>query len=297
MTYAPDDLLAVVRYLNAQGAPWESLGIVGDTAHLATGGYHVGRDDLAAYGRLGYDYSVVESPRDANPTDAASAVDFAGTSWWRPLTLWLVDAARAGAPGTECVREIIYTPDGQTVRRWDALGIRDTGDDSHLWHTHISFFRDSEGTVQRVAFQALLARFFTGLPANTPTEIDVNDLVALRLEIPPTNVTGSFPITPKVGTHYAYDNVFLSIQNDTYDITHPDKPGVAYRLRVFEADGSGGWAPWRDIPRGLVTLKSGERLALPLRDETSALSIIRLPLDDGTTYAGTLGAFVGFERT
>ncbi len=111
MTYAPNDLLAVARYLN-QGAPWESLGIVGDAAHVATGGYHVGRDDLATRRRLGYDYSVVESARDANPTDAASAVDFAGRSWWRPLTLWLVDQAVAGISGTEDLREIIYTPDG-----------------------------------------------------------------------------------------------------------------------------------------------------------------------------------------
>jgi hypothetical protein len=158
VTYAPQDLLETLAYLNLQGAPWASLGCVGDPAHAATGGYHVGRDDLAAHGRLGYDYSTTESSRDTNPTDAASAIDFAGAPWWRPLTLWLVDQCRAGAPGTEDIREIIYTPDGQTVHRWDRLGIRDSGDDSHLYHTHLSFFRDSEG--QRGTFLALLRRHF-----------------------------------------------------------------------------------------------------------------------------------------
>lgn len=52
MTYAPDDLLAALRYLNGQGAPWDALGCVGDAAHIASGGYHVGRVDLAAAGPL-----------------------------------------------------------------------------------------------------------------------------------------------------------------------------------------------------------------------------------------------------
>ena len=174
MTYAPDDITAALAELHAQGAPWDALGCVGDAAHIASGGYHVGRVDLAAARRLRYDYSVVESPRDARPTDAASALDFAGASWWRPLTLWLVDACRAGAPGTEDIREVIYTPDGATVQRWDRLGVRTTGDSSHLWHTHVSFFRDAEG--RRGTFLALLQRFFAGEPATPPAQpIDTGD--------------------------------------------------------------------------------------------------------------------------
>jgi hypothetical protein len=166
VTYAPQDLLDVVRYLETRGAPLASLGIVGDEAHVSTGGYHVGRDDLAAHGRLGYDYSVVESPRDHHPTNAASALDFGGTSWWRPLTLWLVSQAAANAPGTGDIREIIYTPDGETVHRFDRLGVRSTGDDSHLYHTHISFFRDSEG--RRYSFLNLLRSYFEGATMRVP---------------------------------------------------------------------------------------------------------------------------------
>jgi hypothetical protein len=157
VTYAPDDLLAVIRYLAGRGAPWASLGCVGDASH-GTAGYHIG-GDIVDWD----DYSRAESPRDRSvTTSAASAIDFAGTVWWRPLTLWLVDQCRAGAPGTEDIREIIYTPDGETVRRWDRLGFRTGGDDSHLWHTHISFFRDSEG--HRSSFLALLRRYFEPTP-------------------------------------------------------------------------------------------------------------------------------------
>jgi hypothetical protein len=175
VTYAPDDLLAVLRYLNTQGAPWASLGLVGDSEHVSTGGYHVGRDDLAAHGRLGYDYSVVESPRDRNPTNAAAAVDITGASWWHPFTLWLVQQAQAGTPGTEDIREIIYTPDGRTVSRWDRLGIRNTGDDSHLYHTHVSFFRDSEG--RRGSFLDLVRRYFEGTTIAVP---EVDDMPAFQ---------------------------------------------------------------------------------------------------------------------
>lgn len=201
MTYAPDDLADALAELHAQGAPWESLGIVGDAAHLATGGYHVGRDDLAARGRLGYDYSVVESKRDARPTDAASAIDFAGAAWWRDLTLWLVDACRAGAPGTEDVREIIYTPDGVTVQRWDRLGVRTTGDSSHLWHTHISFHRDAEG--RRSTFVALLQRFFTGQPATPPASTIEEDQMWSTgpRTIPPARVVTE----PDGTTRYVFD--------------------------------------------------------------------------------------------
>jgi len=180
VTYAPQDLLDAIRYLQSQGAPAASLGIVGDPAHVSTGGYHVGRDDLAAHGRLGYDYSVIESPRDRRPTGAASAIDFTGASWWRSLTLWLVARTAAGTPGTEDIREIIYTPDGRTVHRWDRLGRRSTGDDSHLYHTHVSFFRDSEG--RRGSFLALLRSFFTGAEIAIPGSEDM-----------PTFQTGQMP--------------------------------------------------------------------------------------------------------
>jgi hypothetical protein len=184
MTYAPPDLLAIRQVFIDRGAPLDAVGIVGDANHVAMGGYHEGRGDLVAADRLSYDYSVVESPRDRNPTDAASAIDFGDTDWWHPLSLWLVDACNLQTPGTLDVREIIYTPDLTTVRRWDRLGIRASGDASHLWHTHISFFRDSEG--RRGDFLTLLNRFFAGepvIPVPRPSTVEDDSMIQFKLNI------------------------------------------------------------------------------------------------------------------
>lgn len=188
MTYAPDDLMAPLRLFNVNGAPWSTLGCVGDDAHVASGGYHIGRNTLVANGRGSYDYSLTESPRDGSSrTDGASAIDFGDQApFWRRLTLWLVDAFNRRAPGTECIREIIYTPDGSVVRRVDRLGVRSTGDSSHLFHTHVSLFRDSEGTLQRLAFLQLLQRFFAGqgyFPAEQPALAREDDEYSMNGEL------------------------------------------------------------------------------------------------------------------
>lgn len=150
MTYAPADLLAVRLYLlTSAGLSGDAVGIVGDPDHIATGGYHVGNDDLARIGRLTGDYSKRESARDRPGTDGASALDIGefvkGPVSLRTLSLGLVAACVRGDPRAADIREVIYTPDGVTVRRFDRLGVRSTGDSSHLFHTHLSFFRDSEG--------------------------------------------------------------------------------------------------------------------------------------------------------
>ncbi|MFG2056697.1 hypothetical protein ACGFI9_22005 [Micromonospora sp. NPDC048930] len=156
MTAAPANLLAVrtllLTYLNvdkdtvkaADLEPGE-VGIVGDANHR--GGYHCGSDRVVAN-----DYSVVESPRDSTGlTLNASALDVGmftavvggRTHNLRTFSTWCVAQCAASAADTRDIREIIYSPDGQTVKRWDRLGKRTTGDSSHLTHTHFSFFRDS----------------------------------------------------------------------------------------------------------------------------------------------------------
>ncbi|MEV4767809.1 hypothetical protein [Micromonospora humida] len=147
MTTAPSNLMAVRRLLldNLKGLDPAAVGIVGDPAHR--GGYHCGSDRVVSN-----DYSVVESPRDRTGlTEHASGLDvggFAVTVGGKRHTLasfsvWLTDQCRAGTADTHDIREVIYSPDGKVVRRWDRLGRRSTGDDSHLWHTHISYHRDA----------------------------------------------------------------------------------------------------------------------------------------------------------
>lgn len=178
MTYAPNDLMTVrSAILSASGLSGDAVGIVGDPAHKSSGGYHCGNDWLADIGKLDSDYSKRESDWDRPGTDAASAMDI-GDDWsrgvgLRTFTLELVNACEAGHPGASCVREIIYTPDGKTVRRYDRLGIRTSGDSSHLWHTHISFFRDSEGT-RAGAFLALVQQILNG-QAITGDDMGIQD--------------------------------------------------------------------------------------------------------------------------
>jgi hypothetical protein len=170
VTYAPNDLLAVRSFLVARTTlDPASLGIVGDPAHAATGGYHEGNDDLARVGRLNSDYSKRESTRDRPGTNAASALDIGDCYSLHSTTKAIVDACRAGDPRTRDIREVIYTLDDSTVQRWDRLGIRSTGDGTHLWHTHISFFRDSEGRRDDGDnFLGLLRSIFDGPAPQTP---------------------------------------------------------------------------------------------------------------------------------
>lgn len=158
------------RYVRARtGLPADAVGIVGDPAHAATGGYHMGNDDLARVGRLSSDYSKDESDRDRPGSNAASALDIgdfrlSDGRTQRHLAEFEVTACRRGDARARGIREIIYTPvGGSTVRRYDRLGIRSTGDKSHLTHGHRSFFRDTEGWRARVDnYLGLLIEFFEG---------------------------------------------------------------------------------------------------------------------------------------
>jgi hypothetical protein len=167
MTRAPANLLAVrrllldhlgpgvkpppgVTILDPLGDPAWEIGIVPDAAHR--GGYHCGSDRVIWRNGVIDDYSVVESPRDRNGlTLDAAALDIGmfkvrtpkGTFDLRHYSTWMAQQCQAGTADTAHIREIIYSPDGKTVKRWDRLGRRSTGDSSHLTHTHESYFRDA----------------------------------------------------------------------------------------------------------------------------------------------------------
>lgn len=206
MTYAPADLLAVRRFLlSSTGLSGNAVGIVGDDAH-AGGGYHIGNDGLAAAGRLTADYSKRESSRDRPGSNAASALDvgqWTGTVGaakisWLAFNRALADACRRGDPRTRDVREVIYTLDGRAVSRFDRLGIRSSGDNSHLTHTHISFFRDSEG--RRAQPDNILGLFQELIEGNgmTPTQDaeahNTHDRVYALLTMEPYGAAPSVPI-------------------------------------------------------------------------------------------------------
>lgn len=164
VTYAPSKLLELRQYLKPwTGLPDTALGIIGDENHI--GGYHHGWDDRRIVNGNTADYSWNESTRDDyHRTNAASAIDIGMFSRLRELSNWLVGQCEANrlnsSVNTDCadIRSIIYSPDGKVVRRWDRLRRRDTGDSSHLTHTHVSFFRNAEGHDKTGPFK----RFFEG---------------------------------------------------------------------------------------------------------------------------------------
>lgn len=189
MTYAPDDLKAVQRYCQTvTGQPWASLGIIHSTPQ--GGGYHEGRDLLHRAGTApedpGSDYSYTESQRDRNGlTDAGSAFDLGGNfPRFYEFNRWIVGRCQAKDPRCRDIREVIHTLDGRTVRRWDALGRRTSGDDSHLTHSHISFFRDSDGRRDDdTNFLGLLREFFEGKKVQTVDPIQ-EALMAIESDFP-----------------------------------------------------------------------------------------------------------------
>lgn len=175
MTYNPQTLRDLGAYWTKQGGV--NLGVVGNTAH--TRGYHLGKDrifDGSGPGIGPVDYSVQTARDKAGLTDAASAIDLGRLDGslgnLRAFSKWLVSRARANAPGTRDLREIIYSPDGKTVLRWDrqrgynSLPRPGEADSSHLTHTHISFYRDSEGRDKRPIF----APYFTPAPPPPPED-------------------------------------------------------------------------------------------------------------------------------
>ena len=144
MTYETPKLSELQEYMHIQtGLPYNSLGTVPDPNH--DGGYHCGWDQRRITNGSLDDYSWEESPRDWNhKTNACRAFDLGMFPLLRDISVWIVNQCALGAPDTLDIREIIYSPDGKTVKRWDRLRIHSGGDSSHLTHTHFDWFADAE---------------------------------------------------------------------------------------------------------------------------------------------------------
>ncbi len=126
-----------------------NLGIVGDPGHIAKGtSYHLGKDELLLTA-----YSIRNQRDKTGLTNAASAIDLGKLHgkfvYLQVFSCWLVRQCMTDRDIRHDVREIIYTADGLTVQRYSGIDNkihkgRGNGDLTHLKHTHISFFRDSE---------------------------------------------------------------------------------------------------------------------------------------------------------
>lgn len=139
MSYAPQKLLDLRNYLQDRtGLSVNALGIVGDSSH--TYGYHLGEDRLPDG-----DYSAQTARDRAGLSDAASASDIGNFNDLVALTAYLVAEARAGrAPD---LRAVIGPHTDGRAYRWDfedGSVDKRADEDSHEWHAHLSWYRDSE---------------------------------------------------------------------------------------------------------------------------------------------------------
>lgn len=165
MTYAAETIKTLRAYLKGQDPDLDDveLGIVGGPSHITTGtSYHLGADQLLMW----KDPYSARTARDlAGLSNAASALDIDDDlDELRGLSVWLVQECRKSAPDTLDIREIIYSPDGVVVLRWDReRGVTSApvsnSDLSHRTHTHISWYRDSEFRDKTAVFR----RFFEGV--------------------------------------------------------------------------------------------------------------------------------------
>lgn len=149
MSFAPDTLKALRRYLvEKTGKPTENFGIRGSVGAKRVAGYHLGEVDIYGPGGQGdADYSVRRRRDRAGLTDAASAMDVKlPVAQLQTMRQHLVRMARLGQ-ARDLVEVIGPGADGRAYdwRKpdWQRIGPRPKGD-SHEWHVHISYHRDSE---------------------------------------------------------------------------------------------------------------------------------------------------------
>ncbi len=147
MTVAPNTLIELQNKLVAN-LHTTNLGIVGDQAHINTGGYHIGAASLRNAGMSG-DYSL-EFALDYNAThDYACAIDIGGSSsMLQTLGNLIVHALENKDPRVfNKVRGVNAAFDGQTIdRRYDTENPANP-DDSNMQpsddrdHLHLEVYR------------------------------------------------------------------------------------------------------------------------------------------------------------
>lgn len=151
--YAPAALVRAGKEADKEIPGCTFSGVLGDRAH--TFGYHRGRCVLPRS-----DYSVKLVADRRGPACAASALDLSFTATqMKVVTKRLRDAALDPKDtAMAVVREFYGTLNGRTVyglthTSGDGYWSSATSDKSHLWHIHISFFRefsDDYAAIRRV---------------------------------------------------------------------------------------------------------------------------------------------------
>lgn len=159
--------------------PYLSSDRKGGIANAGSPGYHTSREDLLKQKRSA-DYSI-QAPADkrGNAKNAAGIDITLSDAEMKTVSTRLREACTPDSggeydPRIECIREFIGTVDGRNVSGYNRYasgsGSRSStgwkssgyGDSSHLWHVHVSVFRDR---VEDENEMLGLSEVIAGLPA------------------------------------------------------------------------------------------------------------------------------------
>jgi len=197
MTYTPPTIHAVKLYIEQHGGTVSVARSCDPNRNYY--GYHLGKDQIYSHNCLDAngnnrakgdkDYSVQTARDKSGLTDARAATDiqFFGAGGGllkkqlQDFSVKLVARCVAKANGTSDIREIIYSPDGVKVWRYDQVSHTNSiggGDDTHLEHTHVSYYRDTEYkdkiSLYKWYFEPVV------IPVPEPSPVQPDDVKALQ---------------------------------------------------------------------------------------------------------------------
>jgi len=194
MEYAPTAIETLDAAIRARVPQAQLSGIIGNPAtHVY--GYHRSRNWDVSYGRdRKDDYSCVLPADQGGDGDAAAALDESlPPALMITVTKRLLAAAKARDPRLAAVREFAGTTNGTVTHSYDlATGHEGLGewDDSHLWHIHLSFYRNAIGDPNKLL---PIADVFAGIETahgggteikKPPTSEEDDDMKSFLARIP-----------------------------------------------------------------------------------------------------------------
>lgn len=297
------------RMMAKTGLKGDAYGIAPNEKHKEGGGYHCGLKDCQNIGKFHppavshvgsttEDYSVRQLRDRGVGGNAASAEDIGyhwpngGDAAWLRFNNLLVARLQAQEQALRAVREINFSPDGKQRKRWDALhpqaGIVNSTDTVTI-HTHIGYWRDTDGQQARTEAFARIEQIADAAIANRPLpgpDNDEEDDMGASfgpIEIQREGLT-SLSLPPVQAGIADPREAWLNLCNNTTGEQD-------YAVRVWLSKGDGSFVPMvgQGWVNGVKVLKHGVRESVSLPALTSCLDIRRMPASDSAgVYAGHL---------
>lgn len=191
-------------------------------------GYHTSREDLIRQGRSG-DYSIQAPADKRGDAQYAAGIDITLSDAEMKIVTGRLRKACTPVNGVydariECIREFIGTTDGKNVQGYNryahgtgsrgTVGWKTSGfsDKSHLWHVHISVFRDR---VNNENDMRGLAEVIAGLNPGTLGWSDTGKVVEPPVVDNPPVVVPPVVLYPEPNNNDVYIEKLVSGQKDS----------------------------------------------------------------------------------